>query len=242
LFYAYYLQIIFCGIIYRMERKIQFSVEEFYHVYSRGNNRSKIFFSDADRKRFIKLLFLCNNAKPILFRDVQNLALSEIKRGETLTDIGAYCLMPNHFHILLREKVENGISMFMEKLLTAYSMYFNKKQTRTGTLFEGRFQAKHADNDDYLKYLFSYVHLNPVKLLDPEWKNNGISDIEKVKKYLERYSYSSYAEYTGKNREEKLILNKDVFPEYFEDIKEFEQFIDDCLEYEEPVEGEKTIH
>ncbi len=224
-----------------MERKIQFSIEEFYHVYSRGNNKSKIFFSDVDRKRFIKLLFLCNNTKPILFRDVQHLALSRIKRGETLVDIGVYCLMPNHFHLLLHEKVENGISMFMEKLLTAYSMYFNKKQNRTGTLFEGRFQAKHADNDEYLKYLFSYIHLNPVKIIDSKWKINGISDIKKTKNYLEKYSFSSYPEYIGQNREEKLILNKEVFPEYFEESKDFEQFVCDWLSYKDEVFQEEKM-
>lgn len=218
-----------------MERKFQFSIGEFYHVYSRGNNRSKIFFSDVDRRRFVKLLFLCNNTKPILFRDVQSLSLPEIKRGETIVDIGAYCLMPNHFHFLAREKIENGISIFMEKLLTAYSMYFNKKNGRTGSLFERRFLASHADSDEYLKYLFSYIHLNPVKLVDPEWKVNGISDSEKAKKYLEEYNFSSYVEYTGADREEKFILNKDAFPEYFENFKEFNQFIDEWLRFKDEV-------
>lgn len=214
-----------------MERKFQFSVDEYYHIYSRGNNKSKIFLCDNDRKRFVRLLFLCNNEYAVLFRDFEHMPLNEIRRGETLVEIGSYCLMPNHIHLLLREKKENGISLFMEKLLTAYSMYFNKKNKRTGTLFESRFQAKHIDSDEYLKYIFSYIHLNPVKLIDPEWKINGISDLIKTKQYLEKYKYSSYHDYTGRDREEKLILNKSAFPEYFETVKEFEQFIDEWLQY-----------
>jgi putative transposase len=223
-----------------MERKFQFAVDEFYHVYSRGNNKSKIFLIDSDKKRFLKLLFLCNNKNSIVFKDVENLPLSEIKRGETLVDIGAYCLMPNHIHLLLHEKEEKGISMFMAKLLTAYSMYFNKRHKRTGALFEGRFLAKYADKDDYLQYLFSYIHLNPVKIIVPNWKTDGILDIEKTKQYLSEYFYSSYCDYMGKEREENLILNKVAFPEYFENFTEFEQFIDVWLMYNE-VETTKNL-
>jgi REP element-mobilizing transposase RayT len=157
-------------------------------------------------------------------------------RGETLVDIGAYCLMSNHFHLLLHEKTENGISIFMAKLLTAYSMYFNKRHVRTGALFEGRFLAKHADKDDYLQYLFSYIHLNPVKIIEPTWKVDGILNMKKTKQYLDDYFYSSYRDYMGEKREENLILNKNAFPEYFENFKEFEQYIDAWLTYNETEE------
>ena len=223
-----------------MERKIQFSIGEFYHAYSRGNNKSKIFLVDTDKKRFMRLLFLCNSMRTVVFKDFEKMPLSEIKRGETLVDIGAYCLMTNHFHLLLREKRENGISLFMAKLLTAYSMYFNKRHKRTGALFEGRFLATHADSDEYLKYLFSYIHLNPVKIVDPNWKIDGISDMKKVKQHLNNYFYSSYDDYIGKEREEKFILKKDVFPEYFEDFTEFEQFIDEWLTYKDEEVIRKT--
>src|SRR3989338_2657209 len=128
-----------------MNRKFQFSVGEFYHLYNRGSNKMPIFLDDSYKKRFIKLLFVCNSKKPVVFKTIQGLPLDEIDRGETLVDIGSYCLMPNHFHLLIREKMENGISLFMEKLSTAYSMYFNKKNERTGGLFEGTF--KFSKND-----------------------------------------------------------------------------------------------
>jgi len=139
--------------------------------------------------------------------------------------------MPNHFHLLVREKEANGISLFMKKLLTAYSMYFNKKYKRTGRLFEGPFLAKHADTDEYLKYLFSYIHLNPVKLVDPKWKENKITDRAKAKKYLAEYKFSSYLDYMRVRRGEGKILNKSAFPGYFLNFKDFEQFIDEWLSF-----------
>lgn len=215
-----------------MERKFIFSTEEFYHLYNRGNSKRDIFLNEFDKKRFVKLLFVCNSTKPVVFKTIQGLPLEEIDKGETLVDIGAYCLMPNHFHLLIKEKMENGISVFMEKLATAYSMYFNKKNERVGKLFEGVFRATHANTDKYLKYLFSYIHLNPIKLIYPNWKEKGIIDVQKSKQFLEKYEFSSYREYVGLDRKEKLILNKDVFPKYFEDFKEFEFFMNEFFQGE----------
>jgi len=192
-----------------------------------------IFLDDFDRQRFQKLLYVCNSSKPVVFKTIQGLALDKIERGKTLVDIGAYCLMPNHFHLLLKEKIDNGTSLFIGKLLTAYSMFFNKKYERTGTLFEGPFQATHADIDEYLKYLISYIHLNPVKIINPEWKDKGILNISNAKKYLNQYKYSSYIDYLDYDREEKVILNRKSFPEYFATPKEFSWFIDEWLLYKE---------
>jgi putative transposase len=212
-----------------MERKFKFSINENYHVYSRGNNKQKIFLRHWDYDRFIKLLYLCNTNKPILFRDFKKDEIYDYNQKETIVDIGAYCLMPNHFHLLLKEKTEGGISKFMKKLLTGYSMYFNTTNSRTGTLFEGKFKALHINNDNYLKYLFAYIHLNPIKITNPSWKEFGTSDFKKIKKYLEQYTYSSYLDYLNKNRVEKLILNKEAFPKYFSSINGFEHFINEWL-------------
>lgn len=217
--------------IHYMERKFKFSVSEFYHIYNRGNNKGLIFLTDSDRKRFQRLLFLCNDTKSVVYKTVQGLPLDKIKRDEPLVDIGAYCLMPNHFHLLLRERKEGGISLFLEKLTTAYSMYFNKSNERTGSLFEGRFKAKYVDSDEYLKYLFSYIHLNPVKIIDSEWKENGIADRGMARQYLAAYKYSSYLDYIGAGRGESLILTRAAFPEYFLDAKEFDDFIEEWLNY-----------
>jgi hypothetical protein len=108
-------------------------------------------------------------------------------------------------------------------------MYFNKKSERTGKLFEGRFKATHVDSDRYLKYLFSYIHLNPVKLIDPRWKKDGIQNREEARSYLRGYLYSSYLDYFGEVRDEMVILNRDSFPDYFRSAKEFEEFVDEWL-------------
>lgn len=214
-----------------MNRKFKFSIGEFYHIYNRGNNKSIIFLDEKDNKRFQKLLYVCNGKKPVVFKLIQGLTLDKIDRGETLVDIGAYCPMPNHFHLLVKEKIEGGTSLFLGKLSTAYSMYFNKKYERTGAIFEGTFQAKHIQKDEYLQYLFAYIHLNPIKIIDPEWKDKGIADMKKAKEYLMNYKYSSYLDYIGVSREESVILNKSAFPEYFEDFKEFEKFVDGWLDF-----------
>lgn len=190
-----------------------------------------IFLDNSDKKRFIKLLFVCNNNKPVVLKSIQGLSLDEIERGETLVDIGAYCLMPNHFHLLIKEKLENGISEFMKKISTGYSMYFNKRYERNGGLFEGTFKATHADNDEYLKYLFAYIHLNPVKLIEPRWKEDGIKDKNTVKAFLNSYTFSSYVDYTDVERVESMILNRKVFPEYFSTLKDFNNMINDWLSF-----------
>lgn len=211
-------------------RTISFSVGEFYHIYNRGTDSRDIFIDDADRRRFIKLLFVANGNKPFVFRDFPiGLPYVKFDRGETVTAIGAYCLMTNHFHLLLKETAEGGITNFMSKVLTSYSSYFNKKYGRTGRLFEGTFKAKHLDTDEYLKYIFSYIHLNPIKLIDSNWRENGITNRDNAKQFLGKYVYSTYLDYIGIDRIESLILNKEAFPGYFTELNEFEKFIDEWL-------------
>ena len=209
-------------------RKTPFALDEYYHLYSRGVDKRKIFLDAEDEKRFIRLLFICNGERPIIYKEIKSLSLSSIKKGDSILAIGAFCIMPNHFHILAKEVKEGGISKFMRKLLTAYSSYFNKKYARTGTLLGSRFKSAHLDTDEYLKYMFSYIHLNPIKILDSEWHINGV-DRQQAEAFLSRYKGSSYPDYSGQGREESLILNKLAFPEYFVDSEEFKSNIFDWL-------------
>ncbi len=156
----------------------------------------------------------------------------DLEKPGRLVSIGAYCLMPNHFHLLVKEETENGISILMKKVLTGYSMYFNKKHQRSGKLFEGPFKATHADNDDYLQYLFAYIHLNPVKTLDPDnWEKKIIARPEQAYDFLRRYGYSSFIDYLGDKRPENVIINPAVFPEYFASSREFADYINDWINY-----------
>lgn len=221
-----------------MRRKFSFSIDEYYHLYSRGTDKRTIFSDSHDYNRFVTLLNLCNSSIPIdidkNLREGRSFPeLVDLDVGTRIVDLGVYCLMPNHFHLLVREKQENGISIFMKKLLTGYSMYFNRRHKRTGRLFESSFQAQHVADDIYLKYLFSYIHLNPVKIIDKDWKENGIKDSEGAKKYLNDFKYSSYQDYVGFGRREGSLLNKNAFPEYFSEVKEFSDFISEWLNYKD---------
>ena len=140
--------------------------------------------------------------------------------------------MPNHFHLLVTPLIEGGISQFMGKLATGYSMYFNKKSERTGRLFEGTFKSIHVDSDQYLKYLFSYIHLNPVKLYKSDWREEGLQDKEKAFNYVKSFYYSSLRECVGIPRKEVVILDKSKFPVNFETEQKAKQEIFDWLNYD----------
>lgn len=213
-----------------MERKFTFSPGEYYHLYNRGTDKRKIFLSDADHKRFLCLLYVGNSLGPIHISDHGSKKIDDlfyIPRASILVDIGAYCLMPNHFHLLVRARTQKGVSTFMKKLLTGYSMYFNKKNERTGKLFEGPFRAQHVTDDRYLEYLFGYIHLNPVKIIQPQWKERGIKNLSQIKSFLQSYPYSSYPLFnSGENTYAERILNRSSFPKYFETTRDFHEFID----------------
>lgn len=215
-----------------MTRSTIISIGEFYHIYNRGTDKRKIFLTHYDYERFIALLYLCNSTEPIRVRGKSIKEMLNLERGKKLVDIGAYCLMPNHFHLLLHEHMENGISRFMHKLTTAYTMYFNIKNDRTGSLFQGVYKSEHLNNDNYLKYIFAYIHLNPVKLIESMWKEKEIKNYIKIKNFLKNYSYSSYIDYIELNRIEKKILSPSAFPKYFEKIDDFQKMINFWIEFQ----------
>ena len=219
---------------------------EFYHVYNRGNSKQNIFLDDRDRDRFVKLLYLCNSKKSVNFRDDvvdKGIDVGDSKPNETIVSLGAWVIMPNHFHLYVTSKKrsedehllkeEPAITEFMRKLSTGYSSYFNKKYNRTGSLFEGRFKATHVATDTYAKYLFSYIHLNPVKLIDAKWKDVGIKNIPGAIEFLDGYPWSSYLDQIGINRKEKEIISLKDFPQYFSDKKAFKREIFEWLNYKE---------
>jgi putative transposase len=214
-----------------MARPFHFALGERYHLYNRGTEKRAVFIHAQDYARFTALLFLANSSRPVDIK-LQGSSLDEIlkiDRGEPIVAIGAYCLMPNHFHILAKEVVEGGISKFMQKVTTGYTMYFNKRNERTGGLFQGKFKAEHASDDIYLKYLFAYIHLNPAKLVNSEWREKGVSAQEI--RYVEEYQHSSYQDYMNIDRSRALILSKSEFPEYFVNTQSFQQEMQEWLKY-----------
>jgi putative transposase len=220
-------------------RKINFVEGEYYHIYNRGNSKQKIFHDTKDYRHFLDLLYLLNTKNNITISNLkryETFDLHEINSEDNLVAIGAYVLMPNHFHILITEKIEGGISKFMQKVSTAYVMYYNKKYNRTGGLFEGKFKSQHLNTDKYLKYIFSYIHLNPIKLIQKDWKEKGIKNKKEAFEYLNKYEYSSFLDYLKDDnfRKNSKILKKKSFPNYFLNSKEFTTDILSWLDLKQP--------
>jgi putative transposase len=128
---------------------------------------------------------------------------------------------------------KGNISKFMQKVSTAYVMYYNKKYQRTGGLFEGKFKSQYVDSDRYLKYLFSYIHLNCLKLLNKNWREEGFHGTQKALDYLSKYRYSSYPSYLGVDKIQGKILNIKAFPKYFPNAKSLNEEILDWINYNE---------
>jgi putative transposase len=202
-------------------RKLTFKITEFYHVYNRGIDKRVIFASEEDYNRFAAYLYVLNdvhNPRPSnLFVGSRKNTIYKMGRGRPLVAIGAYCLMPNHFHILLTPLAENGVAKFMQKLQTAYAMYFNDKRTRTGRLFEGTFKASHIKSDAELKRTLAHIHLNPAKLFRTDWKDTMGSELQSLVGSALEYRYSSAGEYMTSK---PLITTPKHFPKYF--TKSFE--------------------
>jgi len=216
-------------------RTIQFGDDEFYHIYNRGVDKRIIFNDNSDRQRFVNLLYLANSKQSIDYREIKskNQSIFDYEIEDKIISIGAYCLMPNHFHILVRAKEGVNVNKFMNKLCTGYSMYFNKKNDRSGALFQGRFKAKYADSDEYLKYLFSYIHLNPLHIdKDPTTKDRPSDNLSVLDLYhAKEYQWSSLLDYYGVNRQELKILDIDEFPAYFSSSKALDKELLDWINF-----------
>ena len=217
-----------------MLRKDPFITGEYYHVYNRGIDKRNIFKLERDYQRFIMLLYICNsnNEHSLRLDDLLNKQHKNFKevlildRGKPLVSIGAWCLMTNHFHLLIKQEVDGGVTKFMRKVGVGYSMFFNIKYNRKGALFGGLFKSKLIGvNDNYLNYMFTYIHLNALDIEFSEWEKELLNKFSQEKKnFLESYYYSSYQDYIGVDRAEGNILNKEAFPSYFKDTRSFKDF------------------
>jgi len=223
-----------------MLRKDPFITGEYYHLWNRGIDKRIIFKSKKDYERFIMLLYVANNEDAIkldnliiiLHKGYEEIMMT--KRGKPLVSIGAWCLMTNHFHLLVRQEVDGGITKFMRKFGVGYSMFFNIKYQRQGALFGGPFKSKLIGSDDnYMRQLLAYIHLNPLDIEFSGWEKeiNKLSSSKnmEMKSFLESYKYSSYLDYIGKDRVENSVLNKDNFPDYFIDLNSLKNFIEEYL-------------
>ncbi len=207
-----------------MQRKFSFVPGEFYHVYNRGVEKRDVFLETPDWRRFQSLLYLCNSDKTLVYKLIQGEPL-EYDRGEEIVSIFAYTLMANHFHIVAKENRLGGLSKFMGRLLTSYSMYFNIKYERSGALMCRPFRAKHISDDAYLRWVLSYVHLNPLGI-----KNSGLEEAystgkSRAEDTLSSFRYSSYQDYFLGTRPETRILNKIELPIDIADLESVDEML-----------------
>ncbi|SMN01081.1 hypothetical protein SPONN_2188 [uncultured Candidatus Thioglobus sp.] len=199
-------------------RKTQFVNDEYYHVFNRGVDKRVIFKSKDQQYFFFRRLRDLNDIdSSIATKTIRNkikLPDTGKARREKLVSIVAYCLLPNHYHLLLKQEVDNGISRFMQRLGTSYTVFFNKQEKRTGSLFQGKFKAKHLDGDFALPTVSAYVNLNH--------KHHKIDPQKKLVK-------SSIFEYFGKELGEsicdqdeinKIIQEADGLDEYKKYLKQ----------------------
>lgn len=195
------------------KRNVPFTVGEWYHCYNRSIEKRIAFEDVRDYHRFLELIYLANDEFPLRREDIGVRKFEEvlnIHRGKKLVAIGAFCLMPNHFHLVLREVSEGGITSFMRKVGTAYTLYFNSRHKRVGNLFLKPFQSRHVSADPNLQQLISYVHCNPVTLYEPEWKTKHVVDPQFLGERIAEYPYSSLSVHTGARTPTRAILDVDV--------------------------------
>ncbi len=178
-------------------RKVIFGVGEYYHIYARGVDKRDLVVDDCDRRKFMWILQKAN---------------SQEYCGRVA--IVAYVLMDNHYHLVVRQERDYGVSQFMHSIGNTYVKWFNKRHDRTGRLFSSPYQAKHVDSDVYLQRLIRYIHRNPLNVI------NGIKSLEQ----LEAYKWSSYRHYMDLERQSFLdnslvhdFVSSDEYREYMKD-------------------------
>lgn len=195
-----------------------FAEGEFYHVYNQGVEKRNIFSDEYDSMRFLESMEVFNNEEPIgsIYERSFDKAIPQLG-GETpkskLVNIIAYCLNPNHFHLILEQISEKGISEYMKRLAGGYTSYFNIKGKRKGALFLGTFRSVHVGGDGYLLHLSAYVNLN-----------NRVHQISGEEALLMR---SSWEEYIGSVK--NPICKKDVIFGRFKDGNEYKAYAEDAL-------------
>jgi len=199
-------------------RKIKFITGEYYHVFNRGVDKRKIFLDQDDMERFFQSMSEFNSIKPIgsLYENSFRQLRSGAPKFKKLVDFVCYCLVPNHYHFILKQLVDKGIEKFMQKI-GGYPKYFNEKYKRSGALFQGPFKAIHIDSNEYLLHLSVYINLN-----------NRVHGHEN-KLYKSELTKSSWSEYAGENKNQ--FCSKDIILKQFKNIKEYKNFSDEALEW-----------
>lgn len=217
-------------------RKVPLIEGEYYHIFNRSINKEPILSTTKDCKRATAALnFYMYKNPPV--RLSHFLARGPDKRKEIIknleenypriVEIIAYCFMPNHFHLLLKQVQDRGISTFISLFQNSYTRYFNTKYQRDGHLFKGQFKAVRIEDDEQLLHLTRYIHLNP-------YSSFVVRDLTQ----LENYSFSSLPEYLGNKQgfcHKKIVIDK------FRNIEDFKNFVFNQAEYQRRLDEIKHL-
>ncbi|MCX6786511.1 MAG: transposase [Candidatus Kaiserbacteria bacterium] len=204
-------------------RNVQISIGEYYHVYNRGTQKKIIFHDTSDYSRFLFLILffqsdivfdqISRRVRRFVQHRVFDIGAEDVTKiiKNRYVELTAFCLMPNHFHLILKETQENGIARYMQRVLNGYTKYYNTRYRVSGHLFQGPYRAIHIEDDDQLLYLSTYIHRNVRGL--QQWKSNE-----------QKYEWSSYQDYIDKSRWDKLLSTEVVLGQ-FKTASEYEMFV-----------------
>jgi len=230
------------------ERKDIFLNDEIYHITARRIGEDLLFKDEKDYYRGVFSIFEFNNLNSVEIRKRRaeraqwkkkssgspTSASLEPDKRDKLVEILAFCFMPNHIHLLLRQTKNDGISKFMQKCCGGYARYFKEKYKELGKgyFFQNRFNATHIESENQLKTAFVYIHTNPIALIEPGWKENGVTNSEKVIKFLENYKWSSYQDYIGKENFPS-VTQKEFLLEVMEKVQGCRNSLEDWVKYKQ---------
>jgi len=219
-------------------KRPQFVNGEIYHIITRGIAGQKTFLEEKDYLRYLFSLYKFNDKGIVVhvlnYREtipiklhngfpILSAAFRKEKPKDSLVEILGFCLMPNHIHLLVRQLTDNGISLFLQKM-GGYSSYFNKKYQRFGALFQRPFKAVHIKTESQLLIVITYIHLNPIDLIEPDYKIKGISDSQKTMEFLESFPWSSYPHYLEKE-DFSWLISSDFLKRILKTPEDFRNFV-----------------
>jgi len=181
---------------------------EIYHVLNRGVEKRNVVLDEGDRVRFVSSLYTFNDRKPAENAITQKRSrFFTTKPRDTLVQIYAWCLMKNHYHLLLSPVNDDtkNLSLFMKKLNMGYAKFFNDKYDRSGYLWQGKYKRIQIKRDSHFQYLPYYIHLNPLDYSHPTWRDGKVTDTQAAINTLMKYKWSSLLDYYGKRNFPSVI-------------------------------------
>lgn len=221
-----------------MTRPRKFEEGKVYHIVKRGVGDQKVFKDAQDYSRCSLSIEFCNNQQDVRLWDMvgredgkslaENVEQARQEKGDPLTKVLGFALMPTHMHLLVQEIIEGGTTQFMTKL-GGYSTYFNERYDRGGSLFR-RYESVPIETDEQLHITFAYVHTNPVSLWEPDWKQYRVQNKKKALEKLKQYPWSTYPAYIGKNRFLSSI-DRDFFLNFFGSEEKCRQVVENWVDY-----------